>query len=181
MKRLSVLLFALVLAVGCSDPISVENESPAVENGRFTPPSPATKNLKISEIVVNSVNTTGEFSVLLAALSAAELVGAVDGRTIYTVVAPTDAAFHAAGITAENVGSLDKDFLTDVLLYHVKPGRFTAEIVLQQDALTMANGGTLHVNGATLTDANGGVANIVGTDIAARNGIIHVIDAVVIP
>ena len=183
MKRFSVLVFALLLVVGCSDPISVENEAPAVENGRFTPPNPATKNLKISEIVASLVETEGEFEVLLAALQATGLDAAVDGRTIFTVVAPTDDAFNAIGLNEYNVGGLDKDFLTDVLLYHVKPGRFTAEIVLQQSALTMANGGTLKVDASApgFIDANGRSAGIVYTDIAARNGIIHVIDTVVLP
>ena len=181
MKRFSVLAFAVLFAFGCSDPISVDNEVPAVENGRFTPPNPATKNLTIAEIVVSQVNSTGEFSVLLAALAEAELVDAVSGRTIFTVVAPTNAAFNALGINEHNVG--DVDGLADILLYHVTPGRFTAEIVLQQNKLTMANGGmlTVNTNPPSFTDANGRTANIVYTDIAARNGIIHVIDTVVLP
>ena len=183
MRLFSVLALALFLVVGCSDSVSVDTEAPVVENGRFTPPNPATKNLKISEIVANVVATQGEFETLLAALQATGLDAAVDGRTIFTVVAPTDQAFADIGLNKYNVGDLDKDFLTDVLLYHVKGGRFTAEIVLQQSALTMANGGTLKVDAGApgFVDANGRSAGIVYTDIAARNGIIHVIDTVVLP
>ncbi len=181
--RFSVLAFAFLFLVGCSDPISVDTEAPVAEQGRFTPPNPATKNLTIAEIVVSQVDNAGEFETLLAALVAADLVGAVSGKTIFTVFAPTDAAFAKLGLNPHNVGDLDKDALTNILLYHVVPGRKVASIVLGSESLTAAQGGTLKVDAANgaLIDANGGSASIVATDIAARNGIIHVIDAVVLP
>lgn len=181
MNRLPIFLFVFLLAAGCADPISVETEAPAVESQRFTPPDPATKNLKISEIVAASVESTGEFSVLLEALQATGLDAAVDGKTIFTVVAPTNDAFAALGLDESNVGGVEG--LSNILLYHVIPGRYPASRVLSQSSLTMANGGTLTVNAgsASFTDAAGRTSNIIMTDIAARNGIIHVIDAVVLP
>ncbi|MEM8487252.1 MAG: fasciclin domain-containing protein [Bacteroidota bacterium] len=181
--RFSVLAFAFLFLVGCSDPISVDSEAPVAEQGRFTPPNPATKNLTIAEIVVAQVDANGEFETLLAALAATDLVGAVSGRTIFTVFAPTDAAFAELGLNPHNVGDLDKDALSNILLYHVVPGRKVASIVLGSESLTAAQGGTLKVDAdnVALIDANGGSAGIVGVDIAARNGIIHVIDSVVLP
>lgn len=181
--RFSVLAFAFLFLVGCSDPISVDTEAPAVEQGRFTPPNPATKNLTIADIVVAQVEGNGEFETLLAALAAADLVGAVSGKTIFTVFAPTDAAFAKLGLNPHNVGDLDKAALTNILLYHVVPGRKVASVVLASETLTAAQGGMLKVDAdnVALIDANGGSAGIVGVDIAARNGIIHVIDSVVLP
>ncbi len=180
-NRISVFAFAFLFLVGCSDPISVDTEAPVAESGRFTPPNPATKNLKISEIVVATVEDSGEFSILLAALAEADLVGAVDGRTILTVFAPTNAAFEAIGVNEHNVG--DVEGLADILLYHVVGGRKVAEIVLGQESLTTLQGGSLTVDAenVALIDANHRSAGIVAADIAARNGIIHVIDTVVLP
>ena len=182
--RFSVLAFAFLFLVGCSDPISVDSEAPVAEQGRFTPPNPATKNLTIAQIVVAQVEGNGEFETLLAALAAADLVDAVSGRSIFTVFAPTDAAFAKLGLNPHNVGdALDKETLTNILLYHVVPGRKVASVVLGAESLTAAQGGMLKVDAdnVALIDANGRSAGIVGVDIAARNGIIHVIDTVVLP
>ena len=181
--RFSVLAFAFLFLVGCSDPISVDSEAPVAEQGRFTPPNPATKNLTIAEIVVATVEDSGEFSTLLAALSRADLVGAVSGRSIFTVFAPTNAAFKKIGLDAHNIDTVPVDALTDILLYHVVKGRKVASIVLGAESLTTLQGGSLKVDAANgaLIDANGGSSSIVAVDIAARNGIVHVIDSVVLP
>ena len=135
------------------------------------------------EDIVDTAIGAGNFSTLVTAVQAAGLEDALRGEGPFTVLAPTDEAFDAlpAGTLAALLA--DPDTLRDVLLYHVTPGRFTAEIVLGLDEVTMLNGGTLTVdaNNVAFIDANGGSAGIVATDIAARNGIIHVIDAVVIP
>ena len=73
--------------------------------------------------------------------------------------------------------------MTDILLYHVVKGRKVASIVLGAESLTTLQGGSLKVDAANgaLIDANGGSSSIVAVDIAARNGIVHVIDSVVLP
>ncbi|HEX6059485.1 MAG TPA: fasciclin domain-containing protein [Gemmatimonadaceae bacterium] len=131
--------------------------------------------------VAQAVNAeTGEFSTLIAAVVAAGLVDELSADGQRTVFAPTDAAFAAIGLNEDNIGTVPVDDLTGILLYHVAGGRLTAADVLTEDALTMANGGTAQIS------VNGGAAfindaEIVTTDVEASNGIIHVIDAVLLP
>jgi uncharacterized surface protein with fasciclin (FAS1) repeats len=85
------------------------------------------------------------------------------------------------GLTPENIGTLDKGFLTKVLLYHVARGRRNSTQVLASSRIRMLKGGFLFQDGGVLTDKLGREANIIVTDVKAANGIIHVIDAVVLP
>lgn len=129
---------------------------------------------------------TGEFSILIAALQAAnpDIVGALSGDGQFTVFAPTDAAFMALldelGMTAEEL--LAKPALVSrVLRYHVIRGELDSEAVLASERFRTVQGGLLFQSGGILTDLNGRTANIIATDIQASNGIIHVIDRVVLP
>lgn len=95
-----------------------------------------------------------------------------------TVFAPVDSAF--AALPAETLSAALADpsgLLTQVLLYHVVPGSFDAAAVVSSTSLTTAQGGAINVNGAVL---NGDI-NIIATDITACNGIVHLIDGVLIP
>ncbi|HSP43437.1 MAG TPA: fasciclin domain-containing protein [Luteolibacter sp.] len=122
----------------------------------------------------------GEFDVLQAAVIRAGLVDALSGKKQLTVFAPTDDAFialleaadEAAAIAA--VETLEVEALTDILLYHVTKGRRISKSVLAAPKYKMLNGDKL--TRAELLDA--GVAE---TDISASNGIIHVIDSVLVP
>lgn len=122
----------------------------------------------------------GEFDVLQAAVVAAGLVDALNGTKQYTVFAPTDAAFvatlgvadEAAAIAA--VKALPVGTLTDILLYHVTNGRRNSNSVLAAPRYQM-------LNGDTLTRAALSAAGLASTDISASNGIIHVINAVLMP
>ncbi len=122
----------------------------------------------------------GEFDVLQAAVVRAGLVGALSGTTQYTVFAPTDQAFvvtlgaadEPAAIAA--VQGLPLDALRNILLFHVTEGRRNSTSVLAAPRYTMLNGGVL--TRETLTAA--GVAQ---TDISASNGIVHVINRVLLP
>jgi uncharacterized surface protein with fasciclin (FAS1) repeats len=118
------------------------------------------------------------FDVLVAAVQEAGLVDALDGNRQLTVFAPTDEAFNDAGITEDNVDEIDDEFLLNVLTYHVTPGRRDAESVTTSDELPTLNGAKIDVDGTTLND---GQAEIVATDIEASNGIVHVIDGVLLP
>ncbi len=143
---------------------------------------PPDANLVEVAIAVNA--DTGEFSTLIAAVLAADPVIAetltAPGRR--TVFAPTDAAFAELGLDAGNVGSLPTEFLTAVLAYHVTPGARYATSVVNARQLRMLAGGFLYKEpGTTLVDNLGRPANIVLTDVAASNGVIHAIDAVVLP
>jgi uncharacterized surface protein with fasciclin (FAS1) repeats len=123
---------------------------------------------------------TGEFSTLIAALAAVGLVGALDGRNQLTAFAPTDDAFAALNLDADNVGDLDEAFLTDVLLYHVTHGRRYAASLNDGEEVEMLNGET-----TTVEESSGNVflndSQVLSADIEASNGVIHVIDGVLLP
>ena len=125
----------------------------------------------------------GQFDTLIAAVLAAEpfVATTLSGQGQFTVFAPTDDAFALLGITPDNVGMLDQGFLTDVLLYHVAPGRRYAADVLDSYRIRTISKGFLFQDNGVLTDALGREANIIATDVEARNGVIHAIDAVVLP
>ncbi len=129
--------------------------------------------------IVDTAVAAGSFKTLAQALTAADLVSTLKGAGPFTVFAPTDAAF--AKIPKEQLDALlkDKAKLQAVLTYHVVPGKVMAKDVkpgpvktAQGSSLTVkAEGGKVMVDNATVTQ----------TDIVASNGVIHVIDSVVLP
>ena len=128
--------------------------------------------------VVDTAVAAGQFKTLATALQAAGLVETLKGKGPFTVFAPTDEAF--AKIPKADLDALlkDKAKLTAVLTYHVVPGKVMAKDVKAGKVKT--------VQGSELTVATmGGVtvdnAKVIKTDIAASNGVIHVIDTVVLP
>ena len=137
----------------------------------------------IAEIAV----TSGDFTTLVAALSCTDLVGAVaDPDAELTVFAPSDAAFAMAGLNASNICStFDKTTLTTILLYHVVGERRPSPSVIngRNKMISMlAGGGIYPVGTGSLTiNAISSTVNIVAPDILASNGIIHVIDFVLLP
>ena len=129
---------------------------------------------------------TGDFNTLIAAVLAADpsVVMLLSDNGQHTVFAPTDAAFGALGLTPDNVGDLDTEALTTILAYHVVKGRRLAEDVLATDKLNTllkGKGGFLAQSEGVLTDNLGREAAIIITDVEASNGVIHAIDAVVLP
>lgn len=121
-----------------------------------------------------------DFSTLVAAVEAAGLVDTLSGDGPFTVFAPTNAAFEAlpAGLLDALLLPENKDTLTKILTYHVLAGEVTSDQVTAGDVAT--------VEGSTVAiTTDGGVkvndANVVATDVAASNGVIHVIDAVIVP
>jgi len=130
------------------------------------------------DTIVDVAVAADGFDVLVAAVQEAGLVDALSGNRQLTVFAPTDDAFNAAGITVDNVDEVDDEFLLDVLTYHVTPGRRKESSVVNADELPTLNGEKIDVAG---TDLNGDQADIVDTNIEASNGIIHVIDGVLLP
>lgn len=129
---------------------------------------------------------TGDFNTLIAGVLAADpsVVMLLSDNGQHTVFAPTDAAFAALGLTPDNIGDVDQETLTTILAYHVVKGRLLAGDVLASDKLNTllkGKGGFLQQSGGVLTDNTGRTANIVITDVTASNGVIHAIDAVVLP
>ena len=140
----------------------------------------------IVDVALEINGETGEFSILIAALLAADraVISTLDGKGQFTVFAPTDEAFVALlnelGLTADELLS-DQELVTEVLLYHVAHGRRYANSVVTANRVRMLNKSFTYPEGATLTDNQGRTANIVMTDVTADNGVIHVIDKVVLP
>ena len=118
-----------------------------------------------------------DFETLVAAVQAAGLVETLQGEGPFTVFAPTDDAF--ALVDEDALQSLlrpeNRDRLTAILTYHVVPGRFSAAELAQIDEVRTVNGQTLQI-GRRVNDAR-----LVTTDIEASNGVVHVIDRVLMP
>jgi uncharacterized surface protein with fasciclin (FAS1) repeats len=132
--------------------------------------------------IVDTAVAAGSFSTLVAAVTAAGLVDTLKSAGPFTVFAPTDDAFAAlpVGTVEDLVKPENKDKLTAILLLHVLPGKVMAADVSGQvmDPAT-AGGDTVHVDGTNGVTVNG--AKVVTADIGCSNGVIHVIDAVLLP
>ena len=133
-----------------------------------------------SNDIVATAASAGTFSTLLAAAKAAGLVETLQSEGPFTVFAPTDEAF--AKLPAGTVEGLlaDPDQLREILLYHVVPGKVMAADVVKLSSATTAQGSDV-----AFTMADGGVmindAKVTTTDIESSNGVIHVIDTVILP
>jgi uncharacterized surface protein with fasciclin (FAS1) repeats len=164
------LVFVLVMAAGVFAPAAMA----------------APKGDTIVDVALAANAQSGEFSILIAALLAADpaVIQTLSGNGQFTVFAPTDAAFVALlgelGMTAEELLS-NQELVTTVLLYHVARGNRDSADVLGSDRIRTLQRGFLFQDGGVLTDANGRTSNIIATDIPAANGVIHVIDRVVLP
>lgn len=132
--------------------------------------------------IVDTAVEAGSFSTLVTAVKAADLVDTLKGEGPFTVFAPTDDAFAKlpAGTVEDLLKPENKDKLTAILTYHVVPGKVMAADAMKVDSATTVQGsditiktmdGKVMVNDATVTQA----------DIEASNGVIHVIDTVIMP
>ncbi len=136
-------------------------------------------------IVQTAIASAPEFTLLVEAVQAADLVDALSAAGPFTVFAPTNAAFAAAltelGTTKEALFA-NTALLTAVLTYHVVPGRvFKAQVPLNTPITTL-QGATLTVGSdLAISDQAGRKASIVATDVMTSNGVIHVIDKVILP
>jgi uncharacterized surface protein with fasciclin (FAS1) repeats len=135
----------------------------------------------VKDIVAVAIEA-GSFKTLVAAVQAAGLVEVLQGAGPFTVFAPTDEAF--AKLPAGTVEALlaDKEKLAAILTYHVVAGRVQAGDILKAGTATptTVQGQTLHVrvvNGAVMVDG----ATVISADVGASNGVIHVIDTVLLP
>ncbi|MEZ4522135.1 MAG: fasciclin domain-containing protein [Thermomicrobiales bacterium] len=130
--------------------------------------------------IVDTAVQAGSFSTLVTAVQAADLVDTLKGDGPFTVFAPTDEAF--AKLPAGTVEGLleNKDQLTQVLTYHVVPGK-----VMAADAMQLTSAGTVQGQNLSINADNGAVkindATVVQADIECDNGVIHVIDGVILP
>ena len=182
----SAALVALAAAVTPAPVLAQMSEKTVTVGGAPMYPS--------KNIVQNAVNSK-DHTTLVAAVKAAGLVDTLEGAGPFTVFAPTNAAF--AKLPAGTVDTLlkpeNKATLTKVLTYHVVPGRLTAVSLMKsvkdgegEAHLKTVAGEDLTVKQAgpgklTVTDAKGDVANVTIADVLQSNGVIHVIDTVLLP
>lgn len=177
MKVLKVSLAALLLSgmVACGEPVeNAEAETSATETPAEVPAGPAT----VVDIAVGSQDHT----TLVAAVTAAGLVETLSGTGPFTVFAPVNAAFAAlpAGTVDDLLKPENKEKLSSILTYHVVAGNVKSTDLTDGMKATTVNGQeiTIGVKDGKVT-VNG--ANVVAADLAAGNGVVHVIDAVILP
>ena len=132
--------------------------------------------------IVDTAVSAGSFNTLAAALEAADLVGVLKGEGPYTVFAPTDDAFAKLpeGTLNDLLKPENKAKLQSILTYHVVPGRYMASDVITMNSAKTVNGQSFMIK-ADMGKVTIDNANVVKTDVKASNGVIHVIDTVILP
>jgi uncharacterized surface protein with fasciclin (FAS1) repeats len=191
------ILVAVVAFLGC-EPASYKSDAESIGGGpearevkaattdkapspAETKPSEAVEANELQDIVDTAV-AAGNFSTLAAALEAGGLVQTLKSEGPFTVFAPTDAAFAKLpeGTVAQLLKEENKDQLVSILTYHVVPGEIHSSAVASLKSATSVSGDEIMIS----ADANGvkiNDATVTTTDIACTNGVIHVIDAVILP
>lgn len=135
--------------------------------------------------LVQTAQADARFSILVEAVVAADLTGTLSGTGPFTLFAPTNDAFAAllaeTGLTKEQLLA-NKALLTQVLTYHVVAGRVLRADVPVGTPITTVQGQTFTIDAnLVITDQRGRTARIVQTDLQASNGVVHVIDRVILP
>ena len=185
-RVLAALLALSLLAASCGDDDPVESSTADdMAEDDMAEDDMAEDDMAELGTIVDVAVANGSFTILVAAVQAAGLVETLSGDGPFTVFAPTDDAFadllEVLGVTAEELLA-DTELLTAVLTYHVIAGEVPASTVVTLDGQTAAT-----VNGAEVTISVDGDAvqvndaNVIAVDVAASNGIIHVIDSVLLP
>ena len=192
MKALRRTAIAVVTAataltlVACS---SSSEETATAETSVAASEAPAEESMEETEemteetsagTIVDVASATDGFSTLVAAVTAADLAGTLSGEGPFTVFAPTDEAFAALpeGVLDALLLPENKDVLAKILTYHVVAGQVLAADVTDGDVATV-EGQTVALSTADGVTVNG--AKVIQADVMADNGVIHVIDAVILP
>ncbi|MFN0246817.1 MAG: fasciclin domain-containing protein [Kofleriaceae bacterium] len=162
MKRLLVVALLVAACGGSSKPTETPTSSPAAASD-----------------IVDTAVAAGSFKTLATALEAAGLIETLKGPGPFTVFAPTDEAF--AKLPAGTIDALlaDKAKLTAVLTYHVVAGKVTSAEVVKLTEATTVQGAKVMIDASSGVKVNG--ATVVKADVDASNGVIHVIDTVLLP
>lgn len=168
-----------------TEEMAVEPAEPMVDTDPMAETEVAGTDMVATQSIGEMAAGNENLSILTEALQSAELDDMMMADGQYTVFAPTDAAFAALltklDITKEELLA-DKELLTGVLTYHVVPMVVKAADIPYGNAIETANGQTFSISDANvITDASGNSANITATDMTATNGVVHVIDTVLLP
>jgi uncharacterized surface protein with fasciclin (FAS1) repeats len=180
MKRtITLVLPALVLALAaCTS--TAATPSPSATPAPVATPS-AAPSAAAEEDIVGTATAAGSFKTLLTAATAAGLVETLQGKGPFTVFAPTDEAFAALPAGTLDKLLADKEALKNVLLYHVVAGDVTADQVVKLTSATSVEGAPIAISVKDGKVYLNGSAQVVTPDVMASNGVIHVIDKVILP
>ncbi len=142
--------------------------------------------MAVADDLVDTAVKAGTFKTLAAALGAADLVETLKGKGPFTVLAPSDEAFAKLpkGTVEDLLKPENKDKLKAILLLHVVPGSVMAADVVKLKEAKTAGGKTIKITadgGVVKVGTDTGMSKVVKTDIKTDNGVIHVIDAVILP
>jgi uncharacterized surface protein with fasciclin (FAS1) repeats len=163
-----------ILALTAATALAAGPASAATRAGQPAAPAKATKN------IVETAVAAGQFKTLTSLLEQAGLVNTLSGKRSFTVFAPTDAAFAKVPKATLDQLANDKAKLRSVLLYHVTTGKLTASKVVKRKSIKTLNGARVPVR-VTGGKVFVGGARVTTPDVLASNGVIHVIDKVLIP
>ena len=192
-KLLTLALLSACALAGCAGMDTMPDTSMSAATSMSNPMVGGAPMYASKDIIDNAVNSS-DHTTLVAAVKAAGLVDTLKGPGPFTVFAPTNAAFDL--LPAGTVGTLlkpeNKPMLTSILTYHVVPGRIdSADLAAKIRAgggtatLATVNGeplrATMHGDGVMLTDAKGNMAMVTTADVMQSNGVIHVVDKVLMP
>lgn len=197
MKKLAIALGMTVMLGACAGGMGMQSGGSGMGmqsgSGMSNPMVGGAPMYPTKDIIDNAVNSK-DHTTLVAAVKAAGLVDTLKSPGPFTVFAPTNAAFAALppGTVDTLLKPENKGTLTTVLTYHVVPGKLDAKALMGMISagggramLKTASGGTLTAttNGSTvmLTDAKGGVATVTTADVYQSNGVIHVVNKVLLP
>lgn len=171
---------ALLFLAGCASESDTEATATATTATAEASETMSASPMEEPGTIVDVAAANEDFETLVAAVTAADLAGTLSGEGPFTVFAPTDDAFDALpeGLLDALLLPENKDALVSILTYHVLPAEVMAADVTAGDVAT--------VEGSTIAiTTDGGVkvndANVTATDVEASNGVIHVIDAVIVP
>lgn len=182
--KINNILSASVTGIACLSLAACMSNPQNMEQNETHNHDMSTKQVAMSPNLVEVAQSNKDFSILVEAIKSAELVDTLANTQDLTVFAPTNQAFAnllgELGVTKAQLLA-DKTLLTEVLTYHVVPSVVYASQVkpgmvstVQGDKFTFSNDGKI-------TDARGRTASIVATDVKANNGVVHVIDKVILP
>ena len=187
-------LFMMLMAAASLTFTAAQADAQMMSGGGDNPMVGGAPMFRTKNIVENAMNSA-DHTTLVAAVKAAGLVETLKGKGPFTVFAPTNAAFDKlpAGTVETLVKPENKQALTGILTYHVVAGKYDAKKLMKlikqgggTARLTTVAGGTLTArmngtNGVSLTDEKGGTASVTTADVYQSNGVIHVVDTVLMP
>jgi uncharacterized surface protein with fasciclin (FAS1) repeats len=170
------MVFALVFVMACEpqpQDDAMDADTTAMQDTAMT----------MDQTIVDVAVEDGRFSTLVTAVDSAGLAETLSGPGPFTVFAPTDSAFAALpeGTVSDLLQSENEDQLRNILLYHVASGSVMAADVTAMDSVETMQGSMLPVTVSDDGTVMIGEATVVATDVEADNGVIHVIDAVLMP